>query len=180
MSLSSIFPLPLHPYFLALSCSIICSFFIFLSLCPILCKLIVIVLVVFFIFHALWHCHSCLCCRDVVAIELLWLRDSLIVRGWAGAVKSIQCSEWFLPHTRQCWKLLSFFNQIGRASECEKVDRQNLLGVAIQPMLTLGVSRSGVGGGEHHGCGSEHHRRGVSECVWSVHSLTELRIFKKN
>jgi len=113
------------------------------------------------IFHPLWHCHSCLCCRDVVAIELLWLRDSLIVRGWAGVVKSIQCSEWFLPHTRQCWKLLSFFNQIGRASECEKVDRQNLLGVAIQPMLTLGVSRGGVGDGEHHGCGSEHHLRGV-------------------
>ena len=75
-------------------------------------------------FHPLWHCHSCLCCRDVVAIELLWLRDSLIVRGWAGVVKSIQCSEWFLPHTRQCWKLLSLWNQIGRASECERlVDR---------------------------------------------------------
>ncbi len=73
------------------------------------------------IFHPLWHCHSCQCCRDVVAIELLWLRDSLIVGGWAGVVKSIQCSEWFLPHTRQCWTLLSLWNQIGRASECERL-----------------------------------------------------------
>ena len=49
VSLSSIFPLPLHPYFLALGCSIVCSFFILLPLCPILCTLIVIVLALFFI-----------------------------------------------------------------------------------------------------------------------------------
>ncbi len=49
VSLISIFPLPLHPYFLALGCSIACSFFILFPLCPILCTLIVIVLAVFFI-----------------------------------------------------------------------------------------------------------------------------------
>jgi hypothetical protein len=46
VSLSSIFPLPLHPYFLAHVCSIICSFSILLLLIPILCTLIVIVLAV--------------------------------------------------------------------------------------------------------------------------------------
>jgi hypothetical protein len=45
------------------------------------------------IFHPLCPGHSCLCCRDVVAIELLWLTDSLIVQMGGLVVKSIQCSD---------------------------------------------------------------------------------------
>ncbi len=44
--------LAFHPYFLPLGCSIICSLFILLPLCPILCTWIVIVFAVFFILFA--------------------------------------------------------------------------------------------------------------------------------
>ncbi len=95
VSLSLLFPLALHPHFLAVVCSILiffCSFFILLPLCPIICKLIVLAF-----FHPLWHSHSCLCCHDVVTIELLWPRprDSLILQMGGLVAKSIQCLEWF-------------------------------------------------------------------------------------
>ena len=54
------------------------------------------------IFHPLWHCQSSQCCRDVVAIELLWIRDSLIVRMGGLVVKSIQCS--WLRKSPTCWR----------------------------------------------------------------------------
>ncbi len=127
------------------------------------------------IFHPLWHCHSCLCCRDIVAIELLWLRDSLIV--WMGGlvVKSIQSSEWcFTPHEAGL-KTAVIVESIWQSIRVWEDDGRNLLGGAIQPLLTLGVSRSGGGG--HHGCGSEHWR-GVSMCGLCA-ILRNLEFFKK-
>ncbi len=100
---------------------VVASFFLFSSPLPIPYSLYIDSDSACCIFHPLWHCHSCLCCRDIVAIELLWLRDSLIVQWarWLSCQFNVQID--FLYHTRQCWKLLSLWNQIGRASKCERL-----------------------------------------------------------
>ena len=57
-------------------------------------------------FHPLWHSHPCLCCRDIVATELLWLRDSLII--WMSGLvgKSIQCLNWFFTVHKAVYEAL--------------------------------------------------------------------------
>ena len=99
------------------------------------------------IFHPRWHSHSCLCWRDVVAIKLLWLRDSLIV--WMGGlvVKSIECSEWFFASYKAVVNIAVIVKSNWQIIRAWEVDGWNLLGGEIQPLLTLGVSGSRVGWG---------------------------------
>ena len=127
-------------------------------------------------FHPLWHRHSCLCCRGVVAIELLWLRDSLIVRMDGLVVKSIQCSEWFFTLHKTVSNIAVIVKSNWQSIRVWEVAGRNLLGGAIQPLLTLGVgvSRSGVGWGTSvigHGTGGilipAKWRNSLKACCWS-------------
>ncbi len=116
------------------------------------------------IFHLHWHCHSCLCCRDVVAIELLWLRDSLIF--WMGGliVKSIRCSEWcFTSHTA----VLKIAVIVGSNLESIRVwdvDGRNLFGGGNSTPVDSSSQRKWRRGG-YHGCGSKHWRWVREWCV---------------
>ncbi len=175
VSLSSFFPLPLHPNFLALGCSIIYSFFILPP--PIPYSLYIDNDSAHYIFHPLWHCHSCLCCCDLIAIELLWLRDSLIVWMVRLVVKSIQCAEWLFTSHKAVLKISVIVKSNWQSIRVWEVDGQNLLGGGNS---TLVDSRSQWkwGGGGIMAVGPSIGGGWASD-VWSVCILGNLEFLKK-
>ncbi len=114
--------------------------------------------------HPIWHSHSCLCCRDVVAIEMLWLRDSLIVRMGGLVVKSTQCSECFFISHKAVLNIAVIVKSNWQSIRGERFigSRSQRKGGVVGAIMVVAPS---IWGGW------------AMSDVWSVRSLMELGIF---